>query len=382
MVSRPRKRSGNGLKRIFKSDFLVDAIKQQIRTGELLPGDPLVSERALAEMYGISLVSVRRGLAKLEREGIIEKKWGLGNFIKGSIDGAKYIGVIVPHLRNAIFVEFLRETIRQAGNLGYHVVVADADNRAEKEEMFIHNFAEREIKRVLKFPNILSEEERMRREMTKLGINFVIINDFWTEIPSTQVRVDEVYGTALIMEHLFSLGHKDIAYLDDGKELRKRMYGCYRKYLEEKGWFNREFVYLGTPEGAGLSQGIEFLLSKKGIITACITPYDWFAIFFLENLVRRHRYKIPEDLALCGFDDIAEAGKPDISLTTVRQPREKIIGEAIELLLNERSHTEDSSVIVEVKPELVVRRSTDGKFVPDKETVSQAIKNIERRWTI
>ncbi|MCM8768636.1 MAG: GntR family transcriptional regulator [Candidatus Omnitrophica bacterium] len=361
--------------------MVANAIKKQIKTGELLPGDPLVSERALSALYNVSLVSVRRALLRLEREGIIEKKWGLGNFVRGTVDGKEHIGVIVPHLRNAIFVEFLREIILQAGERGYHVVVADADNKVEQEKMFISSFAERGIRNVLKFPNIISQEEKIRREMMRLGINFVIINDFWTDLPSTQVRVDENYGTSLIMEHLFSLGHQNIAYLDDGKELRGKIYSCYKKYLEEKGWYRNDFVYLGTPEGVALSRGVQFLLEKKGILTACITPYDCFAIYFLENLVKRCHYAIPDDLAICGFDGVSEAGKPDISLTTVRQPRERIVSEALELLLRKRGN-DDASVTVEIKPELVVRKSTDGRFVPDREEVKQAVRNIERRWTI
>ncbi|HOL66665.1 MAG TPA: substrate-binding domain-containing protein, partial [bacterium] len=108
---------------------------------------------------------------------------------------------------------------------------------------------------------------------------------------------------------------------------------------------------------------------------------DCFAIFFLENLVRRYSYKVPEDLAICGFDDISEAGKPDISLTTVRQPREKIISEALNLLLDERK-SPDSSVTVEVKPTLMIRRSTDSSFVADQEVVKETVRKIERRWTI
>ncbi len=377
----PSQRNRTSLKRVFKAEVVAAAIRDRIRDGSLLSGDPLVSERTLASTYNVSLVSVRRALALLEKEGLIEKKWGLGNFVRGAPNGGQYLGVIVPHLRNSMYVEFLREIIFQAEERGYHVVVADADNKEEKEGLFIQNFAERGVKNVLKFPNIIPAEEKIRKQMVHLGINFVVINDFWTDLPSTQVRVDEVCGTSLIMEHLFSLRHQAIAYLDDGKELRKRMYSCYRRCLQAKGSFRKEFVYLGTTEGVALTKGIQFLLERKGAITACLTPYDCFAIFFLENLVRRYSYKVPEDLAICGFDDISEAGKPDISLTTVRQPREKIISEALNLLLDERK-SPDSSVTVEVKPTLMIRRSTDSSFVADQEVVKETVRKIERRWTI
>ncbi|MCX7706227.1 MAG: substrate-binding domain-containing protein [bacterium] len=370
------------LKRVFKTDHIIADIKEKIKTGELLPGDPLISERTLAQNYNVSLISVRRALAKLEEEGLIEKKWGLGNFVRGTTNGKNDIGVIVPHLRNPIFVEFLRQIIFQAGEIGYHVVVADADNKIEREEMFIQSFAERGIKNVLKFPNILSKEEEIREKLVELGMKFVIINDFWTDLPSTQVKVDEVYGASLMMEHLFSKGYHSIAYIDDSNELRKRIFNTYRYFLEKNKVFNEDLVFLGAPEGPAISHGVQFLLEKKNIIAACFTPYDCFAIYYLENLVQNYGYRIPQDLAIAGFDDTPEAAKPDVLLTTIRQPKEKIVSASLKLLLGIDEIQKDKSIIIEIKPELVVRKSTDPDFVQDHEEKKQTLQNLERRWVL
>lgn len=61
---------------------IADDLRQRIRAGELAPGDRLPAETALAEQYGRSLPTTRQALALLQAEGLIEKKHGLGNFVR------------------------------------------------------------------------------------------------------------------------------------------------------------------------------------------------------------------------------------------------------------------------------------------------------------
>lgn len=364
------------LKRSFASTKLVNDIKNQIMFGKLLPGDPLVSERELCSLYGISLVSVRKALSILEKQGFIEKKWGAGNFVRGENKNFHYIGVIFPNLTNSMFGEFLREITFQASERNCHVIVADTDNSVKREEMFINNFAERGIKYILKFPNVLEEEERLRKKIIESGMKLVVINDFWTDLPGKQVKVDEAEGVKLIMEHLMSLGHRNIAFIDVKDEIRKKAYETYSAIMKKAGCFNEKFVYFGK-FGTCLVEGTNFLLSMKKEITACFVPYDIFAIYFLETLSKKHGYKIPEDLAIAGFDDISESSNPNISLTTVRQPKEEIVKKSLELLFD--STDDSSSVSIQIKPELVIRKSTDKKYSEEELSV---VEKLERRWSI
>lgn len=369
--------NGNPLKRSFAPSRVIQDITSQIQSGRLLPGDPLLSERGLAAFYGIGIASVRKALAALEEDGLIEKKWGIGNFVKGKPNNSKYIGVIVPNLTNPVFSEFLREINLQTNERNYHVVIGDADNYAEREELLIQEFAERGVTNILKFPNVVPEENRLRKKMKQLGMKFVILNDFWTDLPGKQVKVDEVLGTKMAMEHLLNLGHRRIAYLDYVEETREKACRTYTNALKEAGCFREEFVFL-TDIGGLLKTGIEFLVRNRGILTACFTPYDFFAIHFLEILISEYQYRIPEDLAIVGFDDLAEASKPNISLTTLRQPKKKIVEEALELLLD--SWDDSTSTMIRIPPELVIRNSTESNLKNKKEEIPALIDAVERRW--
>src|SRR5512146_2147301 len=57
------------------------AILERIETGDLRPGDTVDSERELAKLHGVSLMTARHALAGLEREGLVERRRGAGTFV-------------------------------------------------------------------------------------------------------------------------------------------------------------------------------------------------------------------------------------------------------------------------------------------------------------
>ena len=60
---------------------IQSAIRKRIDAGQLRPGDPVTSERDLAKLHAVSLMTARHALATLEREGIVERRRGVGTFV-------------------------------------------------------------------------------------------------------------------------------------------------------------------------------------------------------------------------------------------------------------------------------------------------------------
>src|SRR6476659_5147399 len=60
---------------------IQDAILKRLDAGELKPGDSVDSERELARIHGVSLMTARHALAGLEREGVVERRRGSGTFV-------------------------------------------------------------------------------------------------------------------------------------------------------------------------------------------------------------------------------------------------------------------------------------------------------------
>jgi GntR family transcriptional regulator len=60
---------------------IQSTIRKCIKSGELRPGDTVASERDLARIHEVSLMTARHALASLEREGVVERRWGAGTFV-------------------------------------------------------------------------------------------------------------------------------------------------------------------------------------------------------------------------------------------------------------------------------------------------------------
>src|SRR5271165_2350363 len=73
--------SGNNRNGIHAYQRIQDKIRKVIETGDLRPGDAVPSERELARIHDVSLMTARHALASLEREGVVERRRGVGTFV-------------------------------------------------------------------------------------------------------------------------------------------------------------------------------------------------------------------------------------------------------------------------------------------------------------
>lgn len=160
-------------------------------------------------------------------------------------------------------------------------------------------------------------------------------------------------------------------------------------YLVKKG--KRKFAYLGCPSieltFPGKLKGFENALRKHGIapLEIVVAPflvnmkegYQEMRNLFEENkipdalfchndliaigaikAIKGKKFKIPQDVAVVGFDNIPESEFTDPSLTTIEQPLEKIAGELIRLLFERIENPEKDYEKVVLEPELILREST------------------------
>ena len=116
-----------------------------------------------------------------------------------------------------------------------------------------------------------------------------------------------------------------------------------------------ELTVAGGREAAGRVIGIPATRRP----TAAICANDLLALGLLQGMVR-HGVRVPDDLALVGYDDIDFAAAAAVPLSSVRKPRHELGRRAAELLLAEarEGHRHEQPVFV---PELVVRESSMGR---------------------
>ncbi len=175
------------------------------------------------------------------------------------------------------------------------------------------------------------------------------------------IDVDNVYGASLAVEHLIKLGRKKIATITGPNDVapgRDRKQG-YIQTLNKCGLpVDQKFIIEGDfTEESGYKAAKKLMECHPDAIFAAS---DLMAIGAL-RAIKEQKLRIPEDIALVGFDDLPPARYADPQLTTVRQPILRFGFAAFELLLkfiDDRTLPAQKTLI---DVELVVRESCGGK---------------------
>jgi LacI family transcriptional regulator len=181
------------------------------------------------------------------------------------------------------------------------------------------------------------------------------------------VSVDDVLGGDLAVSHLLEAGHKRIAFVGGPMSIRQvadRRDGALRA-LERANGTGADLHVMETPAlnvSAGQQAGAALAEFPAGTRpTAVFCANDLLALGVLQEMTAR-RIRVPESIALVGYDDIDFAAAAAVPLSSVRQPRHQLGRSAAQLLLDEtlggEAHQHRQVIF---QPELVIRQSSQAQ---------------------
>jgi LacI family transcriptional regulator len=154
------------------------------------------------------------------------------------------------------------------------------------------------------------------------GAPFVLVNNTAPEEDVSSVDCDNVAGAMEATRHLLALGHQCIAFIagpDDSSNARDRRSGYEQAMAEAGVAVDPAFIVPGRFEEEGGREAMETLLSRGRRPTAVFAANDTMALGALSAL-REAGVRVPDDMAMVGFDDIPTARYVEPHLTTVHQP--------------------------------------------------------------
>jgi LacI family transcriptional regulator len=179
----------------------------------------------------------------------------------------------------------------------------------------------------------------------------------------TNVVLDHRQAARLALNHLTELGHKEIAFMKGApvSSDSETRWKAIREVAEELGIHMRtELMVQLHGDDPTPHLGYPFakeLLARKRPFTALFAYNDISAIGSIRAF-QEAGLRVPEDVSVVGFDDIQIALHNNPSLTTVRQPLQKMGEIAARTLLNRIEEHKDWVPEIAIKPEFVVRNST------------------------
>ena len=276
---------------------------------------------------------------------------------------SRTIGLIVPDIANPFFTDVARGIEEVARREDALVIVCNSDNETDNEERYLQMLAEHQVLGVLHVPAGGSSAAITR--LRERGTPVVLLDHRGRSRTQCSVSVDDVLGGKLALDHLLSRGHRRIAFVGAGAshapQVTDRLAGARKSVSEYGGRPAASLTMLDTPSlnvpggAAAARQLLAIGIRRRPTAVACIN--DLLAIGMLQELLKAG-VKVPEDVAVVGYDDIAFAAVSAVPLTSVRQPRLQLGRRAAELLLDEATNPQHVHARDEFEPELIVRESS------------------------
>ncbi len=354
---------------------LAHQLKQQITwliaIGELKSGDSLPSLRQVARYLSINLLTVRNAYKLLENDGIVEARQGRETQVL-SIDPRRMlqpmtsvkthtVGVIVPSLDNPFYHSFL------------HGLSEEADNN--QSLLFVCNTQE-DPTEAWRYYIQLSAKQVDGTIITSHDVDDLLYRDHtpphgqFNTLPLVAVDSPNFRGPTVLLDlkdagyqatkHLIMHGHQRIGmitFIADIPNIIPVNEGHYQALQEAGIHIDPSLVArVRAFDIAAGAEGAHQLASLPDPPTAIFAITDLMAAGAMQTL-KSMGYRIPEDIALVGFDDIPLAGLLDPPLTTVSAPSYEMGKTAMRMLQNliAGKHLSRKRIILPIT--LVVRQS-------------------------
>ena len=265
------------------------------------------------------------------------------------------LGVMLSDLHNTFFADVLDGVAGRAGERGYKAMLNTGNRTPTGEAAAIETLLElRSDGLILAAPRL----DAARIAQAARSVPVVLVARTISAPGVDCVSNDDPAGAALAVDHLVSLGHRQIAHIDGGQGAgaQARRQG-YVRTMRGHGLASQARTARGDYTEEGGARGVAALLARGPRPTAIFAANDLSAIGALDALTRGG-LRVPDDVSLVGYDNTALAALRHIDLTTIDQPREAMGETAVDLLLErlERRRTAPRRIVM--APALVVRGTT------------------------
>jgi LacI family transcriptional regulator len=271
------------------------------------------------------------------------------------------IAYVMLDATNPFFTDVAQGIEDAAAPHDLSVYLCNSDNRADRELAYLTRLEQQRVQGILVTP--VDPAAPSLDAVASRGTPLVLVDRVREGITRCSVAVDDVHGGRLAVEHLLDQGHTRIAFVGGPYTLgqvRDRLAGA-REALVAAGRDPDDLLVTTTAaltvaEGRGAGERLNGM-PRRTRPTGAFCANDLLALGLLQQSVSSG-VRVPEDLAIVGYDDIDFAGAAAVPLTSVRQPRRELGRTAAELLVDEATDPSHEHRQVIFTPELVARTST------------------------
>ena len=276
---------------------------------------------------------------------------------------SRLIGLLTDSLLVEVGLSKLRAVDTIIRSKDYTTVMRNSEGVLKDEAQILDEFAGRMTEGVIAIQGLQASSYGSALSLMKRGIPVVSIEPV-VGLDIDCITIDRKHGAYIAAKHLIETGHERIAILHGDLDYytSQGKFQGYKDALEEKGIpiYEKLVIPFGaTGDPRDGYDSMKALLLRKAGLTAVFCNNDQLA-FGAMRAILEAGLRIPEDIAVVGFDNIALSAYAPVPLTTVVQPVDEIARLATELLFEriEGTNTTIPNQMIAVKPTLVVRQSS------------------------
>ncbi|WP_309252315.1 GntR family transcriptional regulator [Paenibacillus spongiae] len=359
---------------------IQDYIRELIQSENLAAGDRIPTEKELMERFNVSKITVVNALSALAAENMITRIRGKGSFVgfqpeettewqepviaavpelEPEIEAENgRIGVILPFIHDFFAIRIITGIQNALRERGYRSLFMLSEGCVNKEKEAIQSMKEFGVKGMLIFP---VDDQQYNEEILSMKLGrfpFVLIDRYLPGIETNYIASDGKQGIAMAVEHLWQLGHREIAICSDSPlqtvTVQERLDG-YMEALKLKGaLINPTHMITGFRlDNVNNSDHPLYRYIRSRLATAYITLNGELGIH-IYKMAERAGLRVPEDLSIVTFDD-PTSNVEEFSIFTHIKQFEKSMGYKAVVRLLEVIEGQDTKFTKELlEPQLVV----------------------------
>lgn len=326
----------------------------------------------VAKMAGVAPITASRVINKSGyasqgvRERVLKAAADLGyvpNTLARSLRSRKTdtLALILSDITNPFFTTIARGVEDTASDAGYTVIFCNTDESEAEEQKYLNVLLQKRVDGILLVP--AGSGERSIQAAREQNIPVVVIDRRVSGSSVDVVRCDSEAGAYNLTQLLLSLGHQRIALLTGSSAVSTAVDRAdgFRRAMQDAGLPFEKLIFHGN---YSLSSGAEMLrkvLALKPRPTALLAGNNFIAIGAL-NALREMGQRVPEDMALVGFDDLPAALVTFPFLTVASQPAYAMGCQATSRLIERLENGADDECREIILPtEIILRASSGGK---------------------
>ncbi|MFE0751068.1 LacI family DNA-binding transcriptional regulator [Gordonia sp. NPDC058843] len=278
---------------------------------------------------------------------------------------SRCVGMVVLDVGNPFFTDIARAAEQRAGDHDLTVLLGTSDDDESREQVYLDTFDEQRVFGLLVSP--IGDDLRRFDSLRRRGTPVILVDRDAAGSPFDSVAVDDIAGGRLAVSHLCETGRRRIVFVGGPPGLRQVADRRRGAQAAVDGVADATLEVLHTPNLsvlAGRDAGTALLArDPRERPEAVFCANDLLAIGVLQAFTMlAGGVRVPDDIAIIGYDDIDFARSAVVALSSIRQPTSRIGVTAVDLLISAANDPAERHVPSNLvfQPELVARASTLG----------------------